>query len=272
MSGKSNRVPCHGSITTTCQLRMRKTIAMTVALVLYGCTESRKQDPAQPPLEVKEAVPVKIALFQDKSGSTNWSRTPQLTETTVKILIDILKEKSGELAFGLFRDHSNKGLVRLRIDARPAAPPEPEKTGRVYQDARAMNRYRREKAQHDEALERWEKEMEQRVKGFLADVRPLLEQPADARCTSIWEAVIRGDLYLAEDDASWPQPPHEWALYVTDGVHNCGPDRTARLKSGASLVVINGEAQTGNLASLQPKVFESIEAAFRYLSATEGGK
>ena len=248
------------------------TILTVLALVMTGCGQPAKQEAAASPAPVEQIAPVKIVVFQDKSGSTSWSRTPQLNEATFKILIDVVKEKSGELAFGLFRDRSNKGLVRLRIDASPAAPPEPEKTKHVYQDARAMNRYRREKAQHDEALTKWEEETERRIKGFLSEIRPLLEQPADARCTSVWEAVLRGDLYLSEDDASWPQPPHKWALYVTDGVHNCGPDRTAALKSGATLVVANGEAQTGNLASLQPKVFESIEAAFRFLEATEGGK
>lgn len=249
-----------------------RVIALLLVLILAGCSAPAQQEHAAPLITVEKASPVKIVIFQDKSGSTSWTRTPQLTDAALKILIDVVKEKSGELAFGLLRDRSNKGLVRLRIDPRPVTPSEPKKTKHVYQDARAMNRYRREKAQHNEALEQWEDEMEERIKKFLSGVRPLLEQPADARCTSVWEAVIRGDLYLAEDDASWPRPPHKWALYVTDGVHNCGPDRPAALKSGASLIVVNGEAQTGNLASLQPKVFESIEAAFRYLTATEGGK
>jgi hypothetical protein len=100
----------------------------------------------------------------------------------------------------------------------------------------------------------------------------LLDQPADARCTSIWEAVSRGDLYLAEDDASWQRPPHKWAIYVTDGVHNCGPDCAATLKGAVTRVVINGDSQTGGLAQLQPKVFESVEAAFRFLDATERRK
>jgi hypothetical protein len=240
-------------------------------MTLGGCAAPAKLEPAKPTLTAASTIPVKIALFQDKSGSTGWTRTPQLTEATLKILTDLVKESSGELAFGLLRDRSNKGLVRLRVEPCPLAPSKPEKTKRVYQDSRAMTKYRREKVQHEEAMSHWEEEMDRRIKGFLSDIRPLLEQPPDAQCTSIWEAVTRGDLYLSEDDASWPLPPHKWAVYVTDGIHNCGPGKTATLKSGATLVVINGDSQTGNLGPLQPKVFESIEAAFRYVKATEGG-
>lgn len=247
------------------------TIALVLNLLLMGCAIPTEDRSVQPPI-LEHSVPVKIALFQDKSGSTGWTRTPQLTDSTLKIILDLVKERSGELAFGLLRDRSNKGLVRLRIDGRPAQPAKPTKTRRVYQDARAMGQYRKEEAEYDAALATWQADTDRRVAAFTSDLRPLLDQPSDSRCTSIWEAVARGDLYLSEDDASWPTKPAKWAIYVTDGIHNCGPGRTASLKSGAGLIVINGEAQTGSLGPLQPKVFESIESAFRYLQATEGGK
>jgi hypothetical protein len=246
------------------------TVATVLNLLLVACTAATEPGSAKES-EIKNTVPVKIALFQDKSGSAGWSRTPQLTEATLRILIDLVREKTGEIALGLFRDRSNKGLVRLRIDARPEEPQKPAKTRRVYEDARAMRQYRSDMAKYEEALARWGEQADQRIAAFLSEVRLLLEQPADARCTSIWEAINRGDLFLSEDDASWRRGPHKWAVYATDGIHNCGPGSAATLMSGATLIIINGEARTGSLEPLQPKVFESIEAAFRYVSATEGG-
>ena len=60
-------------------------------------------------------VAVRAVVLQDQTGSVNWTRTPTLCYEDLIPLVNLVRERSGELAFGLIRDSSNRGLLRLAI-------------------------------------------------------------------------------------------------------------------------------------------------------------
>jgi hypothetical protein len=219
---------------------------------------------------VASAAPVRIVLLQDKTGSSNWTRTPQLTVEDIDPLIDLLKTNGGEIGIGLIRDTSNRGLVRLRIDAAPDEPKIRQRTGRPYDDLRQAREYRVEYAKWEQLFPAWKNDVEGKIAGFKASVAPLLATNADARATDLWGAVQRADLMLSEPAAT-DISTHSWLLASTDGGHNRGRVLTRRLRSGARLVVINSAGTFGELAALQPLSFENIRASVRYVIQSERG-
>ena len=60
-------------------------------------------------------VAVRAVVLQDQTGSVNWTRTPTLCYEDLKPLVNLVRERSGEVAFGLIRDSSNRGLIRLAV-------------------------------------------------------------------------------------------------------------------------------------------------------------
>src|SRR4051794_8957605 len=54
--------------------------------------------------------PIRMAVFQDKSGSANTTRTEQLTEQDFVSPIKLLRCNGGELAVGIVDDVSNGSL------------------------------------------------------------------------------------------------------------------------------------------------------------------
>jgi hypothetical protein len=102
-------------------------------------------------------------------------------------------------------------------------------------------------------------------------VTALLDRPAEAARSPVWDAVARADWFLAEPEAP-PTPGARRALVlVSDGIDDVRgrpglrrePLRT--LRSGATVLIVNGGATVGSLAALAPLPFESFDAAVRYL-------
>src|ERR1700687_2482706 len=107
---------------------MTKLLALLImAALVGGCSSSNSS--RRPPVEstkFPEAVKpeqdginsemrnperraaVRIVVFQDKSRSVNQTRTVQITEEDLLFLIDVLRVTSGELAFGVVDDRSDK--------------------------------------------------------------------------------------------------------------------------------------------------------------------
>lgn len=215
------------------------------------------------------AAPVRVVVLQDKTGSANWTRTPQLTLSDFDRLIDLLKARSGEVAFGLIRDSSNRGLLRLRIDSAPVAPEKPAQTGRVFDDARSVKAYRQANATYHRQLEQWQTATDASITLFKSSMGPLLDQPANARATDVFGAIRRGDLLLAEPQANGAPAVHAWLIAATDGDHNNGPVMMGKLRSGARLVVINSAGRIGSLKVFAPITFESISSAMRFMIEAE---
>jgi len=229
-------------------------LAVEGLLILGSC--GRQHNDGGPKAVGISCAPVRIALLLDQTDSTNWTRTPQLRPDDLDPLIEVIKRCGGELGLGLIRDQSNRPLVRLRLERPPEAP-------------MAVNPLRALKARpaYEQSRAQWLAESAEQIRRFQGAARVLLERPSHARCTDVWGAVLRADLFLAEEDPVWGPELSRWAVFVTDGQHNCGTAPVA-MPSGARLAVVNGSASLGALSRLNPLRFESPEAAFRFVEAS----
>jgi hypothetical protein len=216
-------------------------------------------------------APIKIVVFQDKTGSANTTRTEQLTELEFASPISLLRCAGGELAVGIVDDVSNTSLARLRIEPPPTLEVEGQASNvfeRAQQDAASQQRLN----DYNQAVNKWRAETDKRVGVFLAQISKVLQQRPNAKMTNVWSAVSRADLFLSESDATWPRPTRRYAIFNSDGV-DTARSKPIAIKSGAQLIVVNGIGSTGVFQSLNPERFESIQAAFQFISAKEmGGK
>jgi len=196
---------------------------------------------------------VKIAVLLDQTGSTTWTRTPQLRFEDLKPLVRLVARCGGELGVGLIRDDSNRSLVRMRVEE----PPVPPQEGNPLRVTKLRKQYQQRE-------QRWRKQTDEQARTFEESVKALLARKADARCTDVWGAVLRANLFLGEPEPRWGRVVR-WAIFVSDGRHNCGT-KPVKFTSGAKVLVVNGSASLGVLGALRPLRFESPEAAFRYVS------
>jgi hypothetical protein len=228
--------------------------------------------PASPPANPSSIPPpLRVAVFPDQSGSANWSRTPRVSVEDLQILIAAISERGGELAFGLIRDRSNRGLVRLRIELPPTPPKKPDKNGNAFRKAQEMQAYKAKYAQYQRQYDGWQQDKGARISAFLSTVEPLLALQADARQTDIWNAIARADLFVSERDSSWPLSPRCFIALISDGADNVKA-RKVTLNNDVTLVLVNGSKSVGSLTALRPVLFESTQAAFRFITNAEGEK
>ncbi len=213
--------------------------------------------------------PVEICILQDQSLSTRTTRTQQVRLDELDSVVNLLRLTGGEIGFGLISDNSNRSLKRLRVEAPPPALVKPPEKGNPFMLAKLKTAYNKELAEHKEMLTSWEAETAKRIQNFEEQIRPLIQQRADARTTDIWSAVSRCDLFLSENGASWSRPARRYAVFITDGIHDART-KFVPIKSGAKVIVVNGSASLGNLEILEPIRFESAEAAFRFIIAERG--
>lgn len=221
--------------------------------------------------EAQQLNPIRMVVFQDKTGSSATTRTSQLSEDDFTAPIGLLRCTGGELAVGIVDDVSNTSLARLRIEPPPTLEEEHQASNvfeRAQQDAASQQRL----SDHNETLNKWRAETDKRVGTFLAQISKVLQQKPNAKKTNVWSAISRADLFLSESDATWRRPTHRYAVFNTDGVDTARSKPTT-IKSGAQLIIINGNGSTGIFQSLNPERFESVQAAFQFISAKEtGGK
>jgi hypothetical protein len=251
---------------------------LAALLLLSGCFDPPSSSVVTTPPKIvasaSVAPPLKVGVMSDKTGSAGHTRTPQLATDDLNPLIELVCQRGGELGVGLVTDYSNNSLVRLRVEAPPAPPREPtkeEREGNAFDVARLMESYRTERAAYQKAMQGRDEGIGRRVEEFRAAVSELLARKPDARRSDVWGALRRAELFLSESDVGWSQPMHRYLLLVSDAQDNAGqPPLT--IKSGAQLLIVNGSASRGSIASLNPQPFESSSAAFRYIVAAEGGQ
>jgi hypothetical protein len=213
--------------------------------------------------------PIRMAVFQDKSGSSATTRTSQLNEADFTAPISLMRCTGGELAVGIVDDVSNTSLVRLRIEPPPTAPVIAE-ISNVFERAQLDAEFQQRVNQYDEAVNKWRAQTDSRVGAFLTRLKTTLQQKANARTTNVWSAISRADLFLNESDATWPRPTHRYVVFNSDGV-DTARSKPVAIKGGTQIIVVNGVGSTGVFQSLNPERFESMQAAFEFISAKETG-
>jgi hypothetical protein len=253
------------TLTTLATATMIATAAcMTTACghpVGAAATEGRTVTPAT------TCAPVKVALIADKSKSAPGMRTPPVSLDDLESVIDIVATCGGELAVGVIHDRITDPFVRLRLDARPQKPA----------DSQAHNvlRQRRQQAAiertHTADIQMWEDDAVSRIAAFGERVAPLIEHAADANWSPVWDSVARGDLFLSERESGQAADARRVLILVSDAVDDVRGASTQRraplqkLKSGATVLIVNGAGSAGSLAALKPESFESFDAAARYV-------
>lgn len=255
------------------------TLLLLISLVMVGCKQSGTQDAEQVRVD-KPITPtttsqpcqqsiVKIALLQDKSGSTGQTRTPQISMEHIDLLVNFIRPCGGEIGFGLINEQSNSSLHRLRIEVPPSgAPKEPDKNGNPFQVQREMAEYRKAKVKFDQSVQAFESETDRRIATFKSQISSLLDAPATAPRSDFFGGIQRANLFLSENSAAWPSPPHQVLLIVGDGLDNVHSKHEA-LQKATRLILVNGSASVGSLTSLSPTRFENIESAIQFLIASE---
>ncbi len=214
-----------------------------------------------------QACPVvRVVVLQDQTGSVNWTRTPTVRYEDLTPLMELVKLCSGEVAFGLIRDSSNRGLVRLMIQN--PWPPELQPPARWPVNPFVANQERaafdQKKQSRDRDRQAWAAINNPVINAFREAVVALLKAPADAKRTDLYGALRRADAFLAEDPRVWRGEVYSAAIVITDGLdnkHGAKPE----WRSKAQILAVNSEDSIGDLGSLRPlpKRFESIQAAVR---------
>jgi hypothetical protein len=182
----------------------------------------------------------------------------------------LIGQRGGEIAIGLIRDQSNRGLVRLAITVADPVDLQPPTTwpSNPFLANRARAVFAAEKGKRERQRSAWEAEHAPMVDSFRADVERLLAAPSNARRTDVHGALRRADAFLAENPQIWGRPVYSAAIIVTDGDDNAH-GAPAQWRSGAQILAVNGNDSIGVLARVQPppRRFESIQAAIRHFIA-----
>jgi len=212
--------------------------------------------------------PVRVAALVDKTGSANQNRTPSLVPADFAPLYDLLKLCGGELAVGTFTSHSNRPLLRLRLEGRVAlpAPTDPRMNPLEYDDRHAEELKLRARA---EGLNRErDGRAAEAIAAFDAALGEMLSEPASAPCSDIAGGIRRAALFENEPATSWGDtPPLNYLASVGDMEHNCGSPTLAPMPE-TRILLINGTPGDGILAGHNITRLESFDAAVN-LIATE---
>ncbi|MEK6288724.1 MAG: hypothetical protein AABO57_23655 [Acidobacteriota bacterium] len=244
-------------------------LALLVLFLAQACVGTNRGEPPAKAV-TKNGPAVKVALFLDRTGSWSEMRIKPVAAEDIKPLLDLIAQTGGEIAFGIIREQSNRPLVRARIDPPPVKPEEPKK-GNPLKDVEERAKYQTLRAKYDDDKRQWESDKDQKLQRFLAEIKPLVDQEPDARVTDIWNAVARAELFLLEKDSSAAASQHSYLVLITDGLETAS-GKPVVLKSQAKVVLVNGAGKIGALEPLNPIRFEGLEAAMRWISATELGE
>jgi hypothetical protein len=207
----------------------------------------------------------------DKTGSTEKTRTQQIQSEDLNQIVELISRCGGEIALGFVTDESNRSLVRLRVEVPEPPPSTPQlKDKPAFEAARSEDDYRKKKAEHEKKMEKWAEQTNLRKARFAKEAEAWLAQSPNFMRSDVWGALQRAELFIDENSASWPQPPHRYIVLVSDGEDNVNRPGVT-INSETQLILINGSATVGSLQRLNPHRFESLDAALRHIIASEEG-
>lgn len=256
-------------------------LALAAALLLStGCYRSGGTTSIPPNTRIESAVdsqeegnalvPTLYAVFDDKSGSVTSARITPLREQDLLALVENLRLTGGELAFGLIGESTDRPLLRLRVPVPPSRPTKRE-VRNAFERAEQDALFQEQLEKYEADVRRWKAEVDQRVDVFINAVRPRLEEKATAKRSPINSALTRAELYLNEPVSTWPKAPHRYIVLNSDAIDTT-KSAPATIKSGATLVIVNGSGSLGVLEPLNPLRFESVQAALDHIKAMEIGR
>jgi hypothetical protein len=131
--------------------------------------------------------------------------------------------------------------------------------------------FQEELEKYESVLKQWKADVDRSVSSFMDAARPRLREKASAKRSPINSALTRSELFLNEPAAAWPIAPHRYIILNSDAIDTTKSARVT-VKSGATLVLVNGSGSLGVLDSLNPLRFESMQAALDHITATEIGR
>ena len=219
---------------------------------------------AKEPISVKQPVFLKIAVMPDRSGSIDSTRTPEITMTQLEKIIALVRENSGEIAFGFIDDDSNQPFIRLRIEPRPTPPPKPDEKNNPFDEEKVLADYKKKMREFKILDQKWLTETNQRILTFKADAQGLIDCLHDRECrskvTDVLEGIKRADLFLNEKETV--NSMMRVMLLISDGLETVKPEATPpALKSNPQIIVVNGSASLGVLKNYDVDAVEGIDRA-----------
>jgi hypothetical protein len=221
----------------------------------------------------EECTQIRLVLAQDQTGSDLANRTPLLTVSDLRPLIEAIVDNpcGGEIALELIRDVSTQPLLRLFVSPRPAMPVAFKPDSNPFRTALARQQYDRELAVATARLNAWKTETDGAIKHFDQAAAIVLNQASDARRTDIFNPIHRAAAFLSEQGGKGStrnatSAATQFLVLISD----CEDNVNAPMQSippSVSVVVVNGMGATGSLGRLgiTPVVFESWPPAARWI-------
>jgi hypothetical protein len=231
-------------------------------LVLSGCRPvAPSASSTSAPAPTSKAAPIRVALFLDQSASTSWTRTPDISTADLAAFTEVLRKGGGELAFGLVRERSNRGLVRCSIALPPEAPAPIPSSGNPFDLARARAAQKPRQTAYEQQLIEWQQTADAEINRFLKEASPLLSQ-RNARRTDIGGAVRRARLFLDEPSSTTQE---RWAIFASDLIDTVHVPADP-LPADVRILVANGGMPLPQGMPLFPRFqqLESMKAVVRY--------
>lgn len=234
-----------------------------------GCSESGNYRVNRNITVSSRLTPVKAAVFQDISGSMDNSKTSEISPEDLKPIIEMLRQRGGELAFGFISDKSNNPLLRLKIAPPPVSPVSRETAGNHFEKLKIKEKNQRLREEYLPDSLKWAKEINIEIENFLNRLDGLLRNKYPSNRTDIYEAINRAELFLNEPAEEWGGKLKKYAIIISDGEDNTGAEKNG-IKTDTEWLLCNGLGSFGNLDNLQPRLFESYQNAISYIISKEG--
>lgn len=199
--------------------------------------------------------PLRVALLYDISGSAAFHHLPEVNETLLRRLLDLVGEVGGEVAFGTIPHPADRGLVRARLSPKPRQPSD---SGNIFERAREARAYK-------EALAAWEQETRRRKEAFCKEAVALLG-PRQRRGTPLFQSMRLALDFLSEPGATRLTGLKALVL-VSDCGETAGQAPPPSLPRDVHLLVIRGSSPLAEkaLGHLHPRYFGDLEAALNFI-------
>jgi hypothetical protein len=222
---------------------------------------------------LKPSVKIDIAVDLTTSGDVN--RVPVPTISQIGDVVKVAMERGGDVRIDAIGSDSDKSMLAVSFaEPEDALPPlETPKEDNINPIERP--KFRRESAvkqlahtaaqqQFDLRVAQRNRDNQQKLKQFLAQVPPILKKRGSYNSTDIVGMVKRTNLFLNEPDPSKKREPQRIALLITDGLETLKthPKKIEFADRTEVIIVCSG----GEAGILKGQQFESIDSAIRYIS------